>query len=999
MGKIIYRNKKLIKVIFIFVLLLCLLPVNADVEAVISESELFEEAYRHYLSYEPAKALELLDLFLREYPESSATDAILFWKAKSLLQLGKPAEARKIFSKLISDFPESYFKGLAEEEVTSIQEMDVDPTMRTEQPRKAPIVAGVKSDEDEKERIATLLNENENLQSEFAELRSKHEAAEKVLTEQKTASTEIKALKKQYEEAVSQIKSLETREAELSAVLEKVTEKETDWKKLDRSIKELQNEKQMLEQQVKERDQKLADYEKSVGELERQISEVKTERSRGTKDLSDRIAQLAQEKKELEEQIRQSSGSITGPMSDTTQKLRAELGELRKERNALEAVARNTDQKDKDIVRLEAELKQLEQSRQVLEQEVKARDQELIDYRKSIADLEEKITEVETDRDRRDRDMSAEIARLSEEKAQLEKRIKTRAGRVRVPKSEKDEKNRLEAELKQLEQSRKEAEQQADRDIRRLEAELGELRKERASLELVARDTEQKDRDIVRLEAELGELEKEKTALETRVRDAEQKDAEIQRLEANLKDLESRIAASDQSSRDAEARIVKLTEEKGQLEQQLKEEQTRAAQLKQKINEKERMAKQIELGANMDIVRLQADLEKKEREYEENRVLAIKLQKEKKDLEAWLQERESSITVVPDNTAEKKVLETELKQLKQSMKELQAQTDKDVKQLRNDLRKQTELAEEYARSIEQLKSQEKQMKESYNDLTRLHDGRKKELNTLRETIKQYEAPVVVIDKSRYSILDILNDHTLSSAVLSKIGDPFVLWRSDNLYEDFITERILLRKAQEEGIREDRSTVKSMSSDYGLNKDEKEYLTKYLNINKFISRHMSGDVVDDRAVRNFYEAHRADYVRTPGVQTFSVLRLRYSEQDEINKALLATSLRERMNAGESSKEIYESMPDLLAFETVTNTILPEWVNNKIGSLKKGKVSDIIILDDAFHIFRLVSEEAPIYKNYETVKDEIKKDLLLQKKIDSLPITEWLREIRSEAVQIR
>jgi hypothetical protein len=60
--------------------------------------------------------------------------------------------------------------------------------------------------------------------------------------------------------------------------------------------------------------------------------------------------------------------------------------------------------------------------------------------------------------------MSAEIARLSEEKAQLEKRIKTRAGRVRVPKSEKDEKNRLEAELKQLEQTRKEAEQRADKD-------------------------------------------------------------------------------------------------------------------------------------------------------------------------------------------------------------------------------------------------------------------------------------------------------------------------------------------------------------------------------------------------------------------------------------------------------------------------------------------------------------------------------------------------------
>jgi hypothetical protein len=92
------------------------------------------------------------------------------------------------------------------------------------------------------------------------------------------------------------------------------------------------------------------------------------------------------------------------------------------------------------------------------------------------------------------------------------------------------------------------------------------------------------------------------------------------------------------------AQIAKLSEEKEQLEQQIKDEQTNAAMLKQKINDKERIAKQVELGANMDIIRLKADLEKRESEDEKNRVLALKLQKEKKDLEALLEERQSSLS-------------------------------------------------------------------------------------------------------------------------------------------------------------------------------------------------------------------------------------------------------------------------------------------------------------------------------------------------------------------
>jgi predicted Zn-dependent protease len=335
MGKIICGNKNIIKALFLIVFPLCLLVISVDSDAVTTESELFEEAYRYYLSYEPAKALELLDQFLREYPESSAKDAIFFWKAKSLLQLGKTNDARKIFSQLINEFPESYFRGLAEKEIAAIQDKDAGPIEKTQLQKKESFVSEEKSDEEQ--RLTVLLDKNENLQRELDELKNKYKEAEKALSERNSESIETTQLKKEYGEAVTQIKTLETRVAELSAVIEQVNEKQRDWKKLDSYIQELEQEKKGLEEQMKVRDQELSDYRASITELEDKIRMIETDRDKGGVDYAERIAQLTREKEKLEGRIRQRSGRIAVPKSDTAQKLRAELGELRREKTALES--------------------------------------------------------------------------------------------------------------------------------------------------------------------------------------------------------------------------------------------------------------------------------------------------------------------------------------------------------------------------------------------------------------------------------------------------------------------------------------------------------------------------------------------------------------------------------------------------------------------------------------------------------------------------------------
>ena len=91
------------------ILLICILPFNASAKASCREFQLFDHAYNSYLSYRPEKAVEEFRRFLKEFPDSSAKDAALFWLAKSLLQTKAVEEAKKTFAYIREQFPESPF--------------------------------------------------------------------------------------------------------------------------------------------------------------------------------------------------------------------------------------------------------------------------------------------------------------------------------------------------------------------------------------------------------------------------------------------------------------------------------------------------------------------------------------------------------------------------------------------------------------------------------------------------------------------------------------------------------------------------------------------------------------------------------------------------------------------------------------------------------------------------------------------------------------------------
>jgi len=117
MGEVLRSNKpKLIIFIPLFFTILSAIEARASLQ----EIDLVNSGYEYYLSYQPEKAVEEFKIFLKEFPDSSVRDAVMFWLGKSSMQLKDFEEAKKVFSALMQQFPESPYIKYVKRELEAI---------------------------------------------------------------------------------------------------------------------------------------------------------------------------------------------------------------------------------------------------------------------------------------------------------------------------------------------------------------------------------------------------------------------------------------------------------------------------------------------------------------------------------------------------------------------------------------------------------------------------------------------------------------------------------------------------------------------------------------------------------------------------------------------------------------------------------------------------------------------------------------------------------------
>jgi hypothetical protein len=199
MGTFFYKNISAL-ICFLCAVTLCF-PVMVSAES--DEGELFEKAYRDYLSGDFGKAIEIFDLLLKMYPDSSAADAFLFYKAGSLLQLGKKTEADPDFRKLIRMYPESPYVSFAEKELDSLNKPDINtaPPGTGQADEKQTSALSDRMMSGYIERIRKLEAENSGITGNLLELEKRLQLARKDLAK---AVEERDALELQHGEALKE---------------------------------------------------------------------------------------------------------------------------------------------------------------------------------------------------------------------------------------------------------------------------------------------------------------------------------------------------------------------------------------------------------------------------------------------------------------------------------------------------------------------------------------------------------------------------------------------------------------------------------------------------------------------------------------------------------------------------------------------------------------------------------------------------------------------------
>ncbi len=225
--------------------------------------ELFDRGYGYYLSYQPEKAVEAFGTFLKDFPDSSARDAVMFWLGKSLMQLKSYKEAGNALSDLRKQFPESPFAAYALQEIEAIKKAEVLQAK----------VKGIEEDgkktanlEEKAGELETVIDKSEELPAKAEELEQEKKKAEalqlkiKELQNEKQKSEELRKKIKELEEEKKKTESLQGKIQELqrkethlfnsSYVLNKLGIREVLWSS-GNTREDLKNEKTLYEEAIK----------------------------------------------------------------------------------------------------------------------------------------------------------------------------------------------------------------------------------------------------------------------------------------------------------------------------------------------------------------------------------------------------------------------------------------------------------------------------------------------------------------------------------------------------------------------------------------------------------------------------------------------------------------------------------------------------------------------------------------------------------------------------
>lgn len=271
--------------------------------------------------------------------------------------------------------------------------------------------------------------------------------------------------------------------------------------------------------------------------------------------------------------------------------------------------------------------------------------------------------------------------------------------------------------------------------------------------------------------------------------------------------------------------------------------------------------------------------------------------------------------------------------------------------------------------VKQIKDERDQFESEIQRLKKEEVLKENEREKLKDKLKRYEIITINIKDKKFIASEIFECIVNSSVVMTKLGVKEALWKTGNIYEDFVNEQILHDEAKRLNVNGDMKKHKELVERYNLKREEADYLYKYLTISALI----------DRKVKNM-----------PGEKVAESLLVRYTESDEYEKAVLAAEIQKDAKSGKSFEDICKSYLDAVKFAVIDFHELQGWIKERIQSLKDGEISDVVRTEYDYIILKPVVKKLS-YSPFEAMQPGVRDKIRIL-------VKGWIDELRMGAKEI-
>lgn len=221
-----------------------------------------------------------------------------------------------------------------------------------------------------------------------------------------------------------------------------------------------------------------------------------------------------------------------------------------------------------------------------------------------------------------------------------------------------------------------------------------------------------------------------------------------------------------------------------------------------------------------------------------------------------------------------------------------------------------------------------------------------------------------------------------------------------LFEQFVEEQLLLRAADDAGIRADPGVVAErmaalrsvpMADDPGTTEMKAqggtsddavaENLERQVRIERLVSAEALAEVeIDEDEIAAYYESHRGEFVRPETVDVSQIL----VETEELAQELRKTILARKTSFEDAAREASQG-PEATRggnMGAFARGELPPSFDAEVFALAPGAISEVVATDFGFHLFRVNSrtEEEPL--SLDEVKEAVRVELLREKSEDAM-----------------